>query len=110
MTGMIQKAFDTIDHGILLQSFYALGFSKHAINWFQSQLSKRLFLVNLGNIFSQPAPVSCGIPQDSILGPLLFLLRISNMSQAVKCDLFLYADDTCAACQHKDIEKKLKIS
>ena len=102
MTGMIlidlQKAFDTIDHDVLLQSFYALGFSKHTINWFQSHLSKRLFLVNLGNIFSQPAPVSCGIPQDSILGPLLFLLRISNMSQAVKCDLFLYADDTCVAC------------
>ena len=102
MTGMIlidlQKAFDTIDHDVLLQSFYALGFSKHTINWFQSHLSKRLFLVNLGNIFSQPAPVSRGIPQDSILGPLLFLLRISNMSQAVKCDLFLYADDTCVAC------------
>ena len=98
MTGMIlielQKAFDTIDHDVLLQKLYAIGFSKHAVNWFQSYLSNRSFLVNLGNI-SQPASVSCGVPQGSILGPLLFLIYDNDMSQAVKYDLFLYADDTC---------------
>ena len=40
-----------------------------------------------------------------ILGPLLFLIYVNDMSQAVKCDLFLYADDTCLVCQHKDINK-----
>ena len=109
MTGMIridlQKAFDTIDHDVLLQKLYAIGFSKHAVNWFQSYLSNRSFLVNLGNNFSQPASVSCGVPQGSILGPLLFLIYVNDMSQAVKCDLFLYADDTCLVCQHKDINK-----
>ena len=77
MTGMIlidlQKAFDTIDHDILQQKLYAIGFSKLSINWFRSYLINRTFLVNLGNAFSQPACLSSGVPQGSILGPLLFL-------------------------------------
>ena len=109
MTGMIltdlQKAFDTIDHDVLLQKLYSIGFSKHTVNWFQSYLPNRSFLVNLGNNFSKPAFVSCGVPQGSILGPLLFLIYVNNMSQTVKCDLFLYVDDTCLVCQHKDINK-----
>ena len=74
MTGMIlidlQKAFDTIYHDVLLQKLYAIGFSKHIVNWFKSFLSNRSFLVNLGNNFSQPPCVSCGVLQGSILGPL----------------------------------------
>ena len=108
ITGMIlidlQKAFDTIDHDILPQNLYAIGFSKHLVNWFRSYLTNRTFLVSLGNVFSQPACVSSGVPQGSILGPLLFLIYI-HMSQAVKCNLFLYADDTCLVCQHKDINE-----
>ena len=68
-------------------------------------LINRTFLVNLGNAFSQPACVSSGVPQGSILGPLLFLIYINDMSQAVKCNLFLYADDTCLVCQHNDINE-----
>ena len=109
MTGMIlidlQKAFDTIDQGILLQKLYAIGFSKHTVNCFQSYLSNRSFLVDLGNNFSQPVSVSCGVPQGSIWGPLLFLIYVNDMSQAVKCDLFLCADDTCLVCQYKDINE-----
>ena len=109
MTGRIlidlQKAFDTFDHDVLLQKLYAIGFSKHPVNWFQSYLSSRLFLVSLGNNFSQPASVSYGVPQGFVLGPLLFLKYVSDMSQAVKCYLFLYADDTCIVCRHKDINK-----
>ena len=114
ITGMnlidLQKAFDTINHDILLQKLYALGFCQHSVNWFRSYLINRVFLVNLMNVFSQPGCVSSGIPQGSILGPLLFLIYINDMSQAVKCSLFLYADDTCLVCQHKDvneIEKQL---
>ena len=93
------------DHVILLQKLYAIGFSKHSVNWFRSYLTNRTFLVNLGNVFSQPACVSSGVPQGSILGPLLFLIYVNDMSQAVKCNLFLYADDTCVVCQHKDINE-----
>ena len=116
MTGMIlidlQKAFDTIDHDVLLQKLYAIGFSKRTVNWFKFYLSNRSFKVNLGNNFSQPASVPCGVSQGSILGPPLFLIYVNDMSQAVKCDLFLYADDSCLVCQHKDIneiEKQLNV-
>ena len=88
-----------------MQKLYAIGFSKHTVNWFQSDLSKRSFPVNVEHNFSQPASVSCGVPQGSILGLLLFLIYVNDMSQAVKCDLCLYADDTCLVCQHKDINK-----
>ena len=74
MTAMIlidlQKVFDTIDHDLLFPKLYPIGFSKHIVNWFQSYLSNRPFLVNLGNNLSQPASVSCGVPQGSILGSL----------------------------------------
>ena len=92
MTSMIltdlQKAFDTIDHDALLQKLFAIGLSKHTVNWFQSYLSNKLFLVNLGNNFSQPTSVSCGLPQSSILGPFLFLIYVNDMSQAAKYDFF----------------------
>ena len=94
MTDMIlihlEKVFDTIDLDILLQKLYAIGFLKHTINWFQSYLSNRSFLVDLGNNISQRASESCSVPQDSILGPLLILIYVNDMSQAVKGDLFLY--------------------
>ena len=73
----LQKAFDTIEHDILQQKLYAIGFSKHSVNWFRSDLINRTFLVNLGNVFSQPA---CGVPQESILGSLHFLTYINDMS------------------------------
>ena len=74
MTGMIlidlQKAFDTIDYDILLEKTHCLGFSKPTIQWFRSYLTNRLFSVNLGNVFSSPGKLSCGVIQGSVLGPL----------------------------------------
>ena len=67
-------------------------------------------MVNLENSFSEVSSISCGVPQGSILGPLLFLIYVNDMPMAVKCDLFLYADDTCLVFQSKnvkDIEKQL---
>ena len=94
----LQKVFDAIDHDILLQKLYAIRFSKHSVNWFRYYLINRAFLVNLGNAFSQPARVSSRVSQGSILGPLLFLIYITDMLQAVKCNPFLYVDDTCLVC------------
>ena len=101
----LQKTFDTIDHDVLLQKLYAIGFWKHTVNYFQSYSSNRSFLVKLGNNFTHPASVSCGVPQGSILGPPLFLIYVNELWQAVKWDLFLYANDTCLACQHLDIDQ-----
>ena len=78
VTGMIlidfQKAFDTINHDILLKKFSIIGFSDHTVKCFQSYLSNRKFTVNLENSFSEVLSISCGVPQGSFLGPLLFLI------------------------------------
>ena len=75
-TGLIlidlQKAFDTIDHEILLKKMGCIGFSEKVISWFESYLSGRTFKVNIDKKFSDPGNLTCGIPQGSILGPLLF--------------------------------------
>ena len=68
-------------------------------------MDNRSFLVNLGSKFSQPGSASCDVPQGSISGPPLFLIYVNDMSQAVKCHLFLYADDSCLVCQHKDVNE-----
>ena len=77
-TGMIlidlQKAFDTINHDILLEKLGLMNFSEETICWFRSYLSNRIFLVNVESSFSNPADLKCGVPQGSILGPLLVLL------------------------------------
>ena len=69
--------------------------SGKGILWFESYLSGRTFKVNIDKNFSDQGNLTCSAPQGSILGPLLFLLYVNGMPQVVKCDLFLYAGDTC---------------
>ena len=97
----LQKAFDLIDHNILLEKLKATGFCDDTVNWFHSYLTDRAFLVSIEKI-------SCGVPQGSILGPLLFLINVNDMRQAVSSDLLLYANDSYLIFQHKhmtEIEK-----
>ena len=63
--------------------------------------------------FSDLGNLTCSVPQGSILGPFLFLLYVNDISQAVKCELFLYTDDTCLTFQHenvKEIEDQLNLN
>ena len=71
-----------------------------------------MFRLNLENCYSDPSNITFGVPQGSILGPLLFLIYVSDMPQAVKSNLFLYADDSRLVFQGKDVievEKQTKI-
>ena len=106
LTGMIlidlQKAFDTIDHSILLEKMKCISFSESTIRWFISYLSNRSFIVSVGKELSSRGKLNCGVPQGSILGPLLFLLYVNDMPQAVNSELLLYADDTCLFFMGKD--------
>ena len=83
----------------------ALRFCDRSINWLEWYLSHRSFRVNLQSKYSCIAKIDCGVPQGSIVGPLLFLLYVNDMKQAVDCDSSLYADDSCLVCQRKDVKE-----
>ena len=100
----LQNAFDTIDHNIFNKKMHFLGFTDETIKWCTSYLSNRKFIISMENAYSDKASVTCGVPQGSILGPLLFLICINDMPQAVDSEFLLYADDTCLVFQHRDIK------
>ena len=89
----------------LLQKKNYLHFSDSVIKWFKSYLENRTFSVQVEDSFSGFGNLDCGVPQGSILGLLLFLLYVNDMSQSVSCDLLLYADDSCLVFEGKDIDE-----
>ena len=99
----LEKAFDTVNHEILLQKLYFYGIRGVGNSWFKSYLENRNQRVKLGGIFSSYHNVTCGVPQGSILGPLLFLIYINDMKDAVKHSIVHhFADDTNLLCSDMD--------
>ena len=88
----LQKAFDTVDHKILTKKLKSMGIL--STEWFESYLHDRKQSVSVNGVESDPLTVKCGVPQGSILGPLLFLCYINDMQISVNCKLMLYADDS----------------
>ena len=88
----LQKAFDCVDHGILLRKLGFMGIK--SVDWFRSYLSGRRQCVTVDGVTSEFLDVSCGVPQGSILGPILFLCYVNDMSVSLGCHLSLYADDS----------------
>ena len=108
----LQKAFDTVDHEILCQKLSVMGVV--SVEWFRSYLSDRTQMVNVNNTSSDFQKITCGVPQGSILGPLLFLCYVNDMSMSIsgECKLMLYADDSAILYSHKDprvISERLQI-
>ena len=99
----LEKAFDTVNHQILLKKLEHYGIRGVANQWFASYLSSRRQKVKFDNTYSKFLKVSCGVPQGSILGPLLFLIYINDMRNAVKHSVVHhFADDTNLLCSDKD--------
>ena len=105
----LSKAFDTVDHCILLAKLSSLGLSPNAVQWFQSYLSHRKQRASCGKEISDPLPITYGLPQGCILGPLLFLVYISNglPTSVNHCSVSLYAEDTVLLC-HSSNRKVLE--
>ena len=99
------KAFDTVNHSLLLSKLEALGVRGSSLLWFKSYLSCRQQYVSVGEARSSIKTINIGVPQGSILGPLLFLIYINDMSQCSDLVHFIhFVDDTAVLLEGNNLE------
>ena len=100
----LKKAFDTVDHDILCKKLELYGVQQRELSWFRSYLSNRKQFCRVNGVDSNVAEIEVGVPQGSCLGPLLFLIYINDLPQAVQdSSVTMYADDTSLCHQSYDL-------
>ena len=102
----LRKAFDTVDHLLLLQKLAAYGLADNFLKWLKDYLTGRQQQTRANNILSDRAPVDRGVPQGSVVGPLLFVAYINDVSDViVHSKYYLYADDLALVVSAKNPER-----
>ena len=107
----LSKAFDSINHGLLLQKLEKLGLGEKSLSWCQSYLTNRKQQTKFADFISTVETVTSGVPQGSILGPILFICFVNDLPEIFKnCKIMSYADDTQILVSAKSTDKiKTKI-
>ncbi len=105
----LSKAFDTIDHDIPLHKLEHYGFRGIVLEWFKSYLHDRKQFVSYNSHESDMKNIICGVPQGSILGPLLFIIYVNDIINTSNVLKFIIADDTTILFSHKDIESQISL-
>ena len=101
----LRKAFDTVNFDILFKKMHKLGIQNNELAWFRSYLKDRKQFVSLNDVNSSMQNISIGVPQGSILGPILFLLYINDLPTASLFKSLLFADDTTLLASGPDINE-----
>ena len=106
----MQKAFNIVDHKILLHKLEYYGIRGVCNDWFKSYLSGRKQTVFINDYNSDLMPANCGVPQGSVLRPLLFLIYINNLHKAIQhSNVHLFADDTNLFQANKSVKNLNKV-
>ncbi|CAB4016191.1 Hypothetical predicted protein [Paramuricea clavata] len=102
----LAKAFDTVDHEILLSELQIYGVDSMSLNWFKSYLFDRKQKCNVNGLVSSERSLVCGVPQGSIFGPLLFFVYINDLPSCLQHSTArMYADDTNITTTGKSIKE-----
>ena len=102
----LSKGFDTVDHDILLKKLSLYGIKNNSLKWFPSYLSNRKQFIQAGDIKTSYEDIICGVPQGSILGPLLFIIYVNDLSDVSKIlEPIMLADDANLFFTHKNIKE-----
>lgn len=100
------KAFDTLSKEVILKSLRGIGVSGKALNWFSSYLDDREVIVKIENVLSEIKKWETGVPQGSLLGPILYLISVNDLGALITYFtlLFMFADDTLMINSHLDVK------
>ncbi len=104
----LSKAFDTIDHNTLISKLNFYGIRGMANDWFTSYLTNRYQFTEINGVKSTILSLICGVPQGSILGPILFLLYVNDINLSSNMKIVSFADDTTAYMSHHNIDDLCK--
>lgn len=99
----LSRAFDCVDHKILIEKLNFYGVEGSVLNFIGSYLSNRKQTVEVDGRWSPVVNVECGVPQGSIMGPLLFLIAINDLPNNVDSNTYIYADDTTLIDSDSDV-------
>ena len=106
----LSKPFDTVDHKILTKKLELYGIKDYNLRWFESYLSNRKQFMTYGGKQTNIETITCGVPQGSYLGPLLFLIFVNDLHKVTKyLDPIMFADHTNLFCSHKNIKALFQI-